>query len=377
MKANEAILKNMQINMTSLTNSNLELKNMFGQFMKMITASSSGSGTLPSNTITNPKEDLKGITTRSGNAYQGPTIPTTTSFSPKVVECETEMTKDTVPPTNNGSTKDVQPPAVQVKTLIPNSEPVVAPVAEPVVAPVSAPKPNQKPSIPNRSRLHDQKLRDKANDQKEKFFKIFQDLNFNINKMFEFARTPLNEHFSVVLLKKLPEKLRDPVWNKISLPKLSPTCMTIELADHSISHPVGVTEDVFIKVGKFHFPADFVVVDFDADPRVPLIIGRSFLKTKKALFDVYEGELTLREYSQEDLGFSDVIASGNPTPYYDPIVSTSSPTLTPFENSDFHLDEVDAFLALEDDPNLPEVDHSYYDTEGEFLLLESFLNDDL
>nr|GEV42723.1 reverse transcriptase domain-containing protein [Tanacetum cinerariifolium] len=107
MKANNAILKNMQTNMTSLINSNLELKNMFGQFMKMNTASSSGSGTLPSNIITNPKEDLKGITTRSGTAYQGPTIPTTSSSLPKVVKRETEMTKDTVPPINNGSTKDV------------------------------------------------------------------------------------------------------------------------------------------------------------------------------------------------------------------------------------------------------------------------------
>nr|GEY80750.1 reverse transcriptase domain-containing protein [Tanacetum cinerariifolium] len=126
MKANDAILKNMQTNMTSLINSNLELKNVFGQFMKMNTASSSGSGTLPSNTITNPKEDLKGITTRSGNAYQGPTISTTSS-PPKVVKRETEVTKDTVPPTNNGSTKDVQPPVVQIKTPIPNCEPVVAP----------------------------------------------------------------------------------------------------------------------------------------------------------------------------------------------------------------------------------------------------------
>nr|GFD57273.1 reverse transcriptase domain-containing protein [Tanacetum cinerariifolium] len=89
--------------MTSLTNSNLELKNMFDQFMKINTASSSSSRTLPSNTVTNPKEDLKGITTRSGNAYQGPTIPITSS-PPKVVERETEVTKDTVPPTNNGST---------------------------------------------------------------------------------------------------------------------------------------------------------------------------------------------------------------------------------------------------------------------------------
>nr|GFA89792.1 reverse transcriptase domain-containing protein [Tanacetum cinerariifolium] len=135
MKANDAILKNMQTNMTSLKNSNLELKNMFGQFMKMNTASSSGSRTLPSNTITNPKEDLKGITTRSGTAYQGPTIPTTSSSSlPKVVERGTEVTKDTMPPTNNESTKDVQPLVVQTETLVPNFEPVVALV----VAPVSA-----------------------------------------------------------------------------------------------------------------------------------------------------------------------------------------------------------------------------------------------
>ncbi|GKE37936.1 hypothetical protein Tco_1461341 [Tanacetum coccineum] len=116
MKENDAILKNMQTNITTLTNYNLELKNMFGQFMKMNNASSSGSGTLPSNTVTNPREDLKGITTRSGVAYDGPTIPTTTFSSPKVVEREPEVTKDTVPPTNNGSTEDVQPPVIQVET---------------------------------------------------------------------------------------------------------------------------------------------------------------------------------------------------------------------------------------------------------------------
>ncbi|GKE81646.1 hypothetical protein Tco_1551646 [Tanacetum coccineum] len=120
MKANDAILKNMQTNMTTLTNSTNDLKNMLGQFMKMNTASSLGSGTLPSNTITNPREDLKGITTRSGVSYKGPTIPTTSS-SPKVVEREIEVTKDTVPPTNNGGTEDVQPPFVQVETQVPNS----------------------------------------------------------------------------------------------------------------------------------------------------------------------------------------------------------------------------------------------------------------
>nr|GFC55954.1 reverse transcriptase domain-containing protein [Tanacetum cinerariifolium] len=106
-----------------------------------------------------------GAYNQGGNSYQpqGPTILTTFSSSPKVVERETEVTKDTVPPTNNGSTKDVQPLVVQIETLIPNSKLVVAPVAEPVVAPINAPKPNPKPSIPYPSRHHDQKLRDKAN----------------------------------------------------------------------------------------------------------------------------------------------------------------------------------------------------------------------
>ncbi|GJY30159.1 reverse transcriptase domain-containing protein [Tanacetum coccineum] len=178
-------------------------------------------GSLPSNTITNPKVDLKGITTRSGVAYQGPTIPTTSSSLPKVVERETEVTKDTVPPTNNGSTKDVQPPVVQVQTQVPKSEPV------------SAPMPNSKSSIPYPSRRNDERRREKANDQIEKFYKIFKDLSFEISltdalilmpkfastlkalignkeKLSEMARTPLNEHCSAVILNKLPGKLGDP-----------------------------------------------------------------------------------------------------------------------------------------------------------------------
>nr|GEW48335.1 reverse transcriptase domain-containing protein [Tanacetum cinerariifolium] len=317
-KANDAILKNMQTNMTSLTNSNLELKNMFDQFMKMNTALYLGSRTLPGNIITNPKEDLKGITTRSGTAYQGPTIPTTSSSLPLVVERDTEATNDTVHPTNDGSTEDVQHLVVQTESPILNSEPVVAPIIKPVAS-----------------------------------------------------------------------------LNKLSHPHLSPACMTLELTDRSISRPIGVAEDVFIKVGTFHFSADSVVVDFDADPRVPLILGRYFLKTGRALIDVFKGELTLRvgkeaitfnldqtsrysanynditasridvidmayeEYSQEVLDFSYVIASGNPTPYYDPIVSTTSPTLTPLGNNDFLLKEVDSFLALKDDPTSLEVNQSY------------------
>ncbi|GJW17214.1 hypothetical protein Tco_0024650, partial [Tanacetum coccineum] len=189
------------------------LTDMLSKFVNSNTASTSGSGTLPSNTITNPKVDLKGITTRSSVAYQGPTIPTTTSSPLKVVERETEVTKDTVPPTNNGSIKDVQPPVVQVKTQRPNFEPVVIFV--------SAPMPNLETSIPYPSRRNDEKRHEKANNQVEKFYKIFQDMSFEISladalilmskfastlkalignkeKLSEMARTPLNEHCSAV-----------------------------------------------------------------------------------------------------------------------------------------------------------------------------------
>ncbi|GKD79668.1 hypothetical protein Tco_1342289 [Tanacetum coccineum] len=149
------------------------LTDMLSKFVNSNTASTSGSGTLASNTITNPKVDLKGITTRSSVAYQGPKIPTTSSSPPKVVERETEVTKDTVPSTNNGSTKDVQPSVIQDQSQVPNSELAVAPV--------SAPMPNLKPSIPYPLRRNDERRHEKANDQIEKFYEIFKDLSFEIS----------------------------------------------------------------------------------------------------------------------------------------------------------------------------------------------------
>ncbi|GJY21385.1 reverse transcriptase domain-containing protein [Tanacetum coccineum] len=418
--ANDAVMRNMQNQMTNLTD-------MLSKFVNSNTASSTDSGTLPSNTITNPKEDLKGITTRSGVAYQGPTIPITSSSPPKVVERETEVTKDMVPPTNNRSAKDVQPPVVPIETQ--NSKPVVAPI--------SASKRNQKPSIPYPSRLNDQKLRKKADNQFEKFYEIFKDLSFKISfkdalllmpkfastlkalignkvKLSEMARTPLNEHCSAVIvktpvnencsaviLKKFPEKLGDPgrflipcdfpemdeclaladldasinlmplsIWKELNLPDLTKTRMILELADRTISTPTGIAEDVFVKVGTFFFPADFVVVDYIADPRVPLILERPFLRTARTLIDVHACE----EYAQEVLRFSDTSKSGNPTPTSEPIVSTSSPTLTPFGDNDFLLEETDAFLAIEDEPISSEIDDSIYDSEGDTLYLEELLS---
>nr|GEY11310.1 reverse transcriptase domain-containing protein [Tanacetum cinerariifolium] len=329
--ANDAILKNMQTNMTSLTNFNLELKNMFDQFMKMNTVSSSGSGTLRSNTITNPKEDLKGITIQSGTAYQGPRIPTTSSSFPKIVKRETEMLSSSCP---------------NALFLMP------------------------------------------------KFGPSIKSLLTNKDKLFELARTPLNEHCSAVLPKKLPEKLRDPdkflipcdflgmdeclaladlgasinlmplsVWNKLSLPELTSTLMTLELADRALI-------DVF--EGELTLLVGREAITFNLDQTSRYSANYNDMTANR--IDVID--MACEEYSQEVLGFSNVIANGNPTPYYDPIVSTSFLTLTPFGVSNFLLEEVDAFLALEDDATSPKVDHSYYDPEGDTLLLKSFLNDD-
>nr|GEV03292.1 hypothetical protein [Tanacetum cinerariifolium] len=243
--------------------------------------------TLSSNTIPNPKGEMKAVTTRSGLAYEGLLIPTNSSLE-KVVERETVEIMDKEQPNCQRSIAHIQP----------------------LVFPTSIPKPgvskNQpKPNIPYPSRLNDQKLQFK-------------------NKLFELSKVPLNENCSAMLPKKLLEKLGDPekfliscdfprmdachaladlgtsinlmplsIWKKLSLPELTPTQMTLKLADRSITRPKGVAEDVFIKVGKFHFPTDFVVVDFEADPRVPLILGRSFLRTGRALIYVYVEEITL------------------------------------------------------------------------------------
>nr|GEV21713.1 retrovirus-related Pol polyprotein from transposon 17.6 [Tanacetum cinerariifolium] len=287
------------------------------------------SGTLPSNTIPNPKGEMKAVTTCNGLAYDGPSIPSESPLE-KVDEKITEEILDKEHYNSSGSTAQVQPPVVPISIL-------------------DVPRTQSKPSIPYPSRLNDQKLREKATNQMEKFFKIFHDLHFDISfanalvfmpkfastiksllsnkhKLFKLAKVPLNKNCSAMLLKKLPEKLVDPgkflipcdfpgmnvchalaelgasinlmpllIWKKLSLPKLTPTQMTLELADRSITRPKGVAEDVFVKVGNFHFITNFVGGDFEADPRVPLILGRSFLRTDRALIDVYGEEITLRE----------------------------------------------------------------------------------
>ncbi|GJT07202.1 reverse transcriptase domain-containing protein [Tanacetum coccineum] len=137
-----------------------------------------------------------------------------------------------------------------------------------------------------------------------------------------------------------------------------------------ISTPTGIAEDVFVKVGTFLFPADFVVVDYIADPRVPLILGRPFLRTARALIDVHACE----EFAQEVLGFLNISKSGNPTPTLEPILSTSPTSLTPFEGSDFILEEIEACLTSKSIP--PGIDDADFDPKEDLLTLERLLNSD-
>ncbi|GJS81099.1 reverse transcriptase domain-containing protein [Tanacetum coccineum] len=358
----QTTIKNQQTALMSQNNAfqNTLQNNLQTMLNSFFQAQPSSSGTLPSNTIPNPKGEMKAITTRSGVAYEGPSNPTK-PFPKKVVERETEEITDEEQINFQGSTAQIPPPVIPKpipEPEIPKTLPKSTPIPEPEIPktlPKSTPIPEPeisktapKANIPYPSRRENQKNREKASYQKEKIFQMFQDLRFDISfadalflmprfaptirdllmnkeKLLELAKIPLNENCSAMLLKKLPEKLGDPgkflipcefpgmeicyaladlgasinlmplsIWKKLSLPKLSPTRMSLELANRSITYPKGLAEDFYVKVGKFHFPADFVVVNFEADPRVPLILGRSFLKIGRTLIDVYEGEITLR-----------------------------------------------------------------------------------
>ncbi|GJX99390.1 reverse transcriptase domain-containing protein [Tanacetum coccineum] len=333
---------------TSMSNQTNELKNMMASFFQMNTASSSSSGPLPSNTVANPRGDLKAITTRSGVAYNGPPIPPPFSSPPRWW----------------------------------NGNPSRCP-----------PKP--KPTIPYPSRANKQKLHEKDDNLASKFVEIFRELHFELSfadallhmpkfasmfksllnnkeKLFILVKTPVNENCSAVILKKLPEKLGDP--DKFLIPCDFPElveCLALANLGASINlMPLSIWEKLSLpKLGKFHFLADFLVVDYIVDPRVPLILGRTFLRTTRALIDVYGEELTLRvddeaitfkvgqtsrysynnfelvnridvidvsceEYAQEVLGFSDISKSGNPTPSVYPNPCYFFPSLTPFEVGD-------------------------------------------
>nr|GEY67545.1 reverse transcriptase domain-containing protein [Tanacetum cinerariifolium] len=293
-----------------MSNQTNELKNMMASFFQMNIASTSGSGSLPSNTISNSKRELKAITTRSGIVLDGPSIP-------------------------------IPPPFINLE----EDERVDETLTDHDLAEYTIKEPHH-PNIPYPSRMHKQKQQEKDEVQIHKFWQMFKQLHINITlavalilipkyhkmlkvllsnkeKLLELANTPLNENCSAVILKKLLEKFRDPrkfliscgfselkckalanlgasinlmplsVWKKLGLPELIFTRMTLEVANRAICTPTGIARDVFVLVGKFTFPADFVIVDYESDPRVPLILGKPFLRTVRALIDVHREEMIL------------------------------------------------------------------------------------
>nr|GEZ77619.1 reverse transcriptase domain-containing protein [Tanacetum cinerariifolium] len=329
-KSNEIAIKTMQNQINVLRgdftkqeenlrrNLNDDTRNILSSFFQN---QLSTSGTLPSNTIPNLKGEMKTVTNRSGLAYKGPSIPTESPLE-KIDEKNTKEILDKEHSNSSRSTAQVQPPVVPIS------------ISEPDV-----PRTQSKPTIPYPSRLNDQKLRLKATNQMEKFFQIFHDLHYDISFADALLLMP---KFASTIKSLLPNKdklfelanvchaLADlgasinlmplSIWKKLSLQELTPTRMTLELANRSITRPKGVAEVVFVKVGKFHFPIDFVVVDFEANPRVPLILGRSFLRTGRALIDVYGEKITLR-YNPK---------SSSPTLVSDDLISKSDSSKTIF-----------------------------------------------
>nr|GEU29867.1 hypothetical protein [Tanacetum cinerariifolium] len=331
---------------SDISNQTNELRNMMVSYFQMNTASSSGSGSLPSNTIPNHRADLKSITTRSGVTLAGPLVSPPPS---KEVDRETETITNQV---LTGSTNNVPPLVVH---------------PSPISTSFSTISSSKMPEV-----TKDMKLPEKLGDP-SKFlmpcdfpeldeFLALADLGASINLM------PLS------------------IWRKLSLPKLTSTQMILELADRLTTRPAGIAEDVFVKVGKFYFLTDFIVVVYVVDPQLTLRVDDEAItfkvgQTSKYSYNNVESinridviDIACEEYVQKVLGFSDNSKSGSPTPALDPIISSSSTSFTPFEGSDFILEEIETFLQTLDE--LSNLDYDYYDMEGDILYLEKLLNED-
>ncbi|GJT38859.1 reverse transcriptase domain-containing protein [Tanacetum coccineum] len=390
-KANDANMNNMQMKLDNFQRNQNDFQRVYNDsqkkqddFQKMMlsfmqsyhTNQALSSSSLPSNTIPNPRHEAKAITTSSDVTYNGSPIP------PPVVE------------------KDKEP--IEEPSFVANKA---------------------KPNLPYPLRLNKQKIREKDDILSSKFMEIFRNLHFelsfadalihmpkfasmfkkmlnNKDKLIELTKTPLNENCSAVVLKKLPEKLGDPgrfqipcdfsefdnylaladlgasinlmplsIWKKLGFLGLTETKMVLELADRIISKPTGVAENVFVKITLRNDDQSLTLKCGNAPS-----ISYNNLETLKKV-DLIDAACEI--YSQEVLGFSYSVAYNNPSPYYDPIVSTSSPTLTPFDESDFLLfEEADAFIAINDEPVLLVFNAMYYDPEGDILILEALLNND-
>ncbi|GJU28301.1 reverse transcriptase domain-containing protein [Tanacetum coccineum] len=205
-----------------------------------------------------------------------------------------------------------------------------------------------------------------------KYQKILKRLLSNKEKLLELANTPLNENCSAVILKKLPEKLGDPGkflipcgFSELKCKALADLGASINLMPLSICTLVGIARDVFVSVRKFTFPADFVIVDYESDPRVPLFLGRPFLRTARALIDVHGEEMILHLFATNHPSSNPTSSLTSHTDLTSPEVNDDifdpegdiienflllPPTLTSFEESDLIWEEFEAYLASDSFP---------------------------
>nr|GEV46944.1 reverse transcriptase domain-containing protein [Tanacetum cinerariifolium] len=300
----------------------VEENQMMNFIQNLYNNKSLSSSSLSSNTIPNPRNKAKVITTRSGISYDRPPIP------PSEMEKEPEATKDTELP----STEDIQPPSVQDHEK--EKEPIEMKTFHLVLK-----KLPEKLGDPGRFLIH-------CNFSEFDNCLALADLGASINLM------PLS------------------IWKKLRLPTLNDTKMVLELADRTISKPTGVAENVFVKVGKFYFPGDFVVLDFIADPRVPLILGRHFLSTAHAIINVHEREIILRQDKQSlTLQYGDT-----PSIKKYKFESLNKIDFIDAGESDFYSEKIEDFL---NDDSIPiGVENSVFNIEEDILYLESLLSED-
>ncbi|GJR59581.1 reverse transcriptase domain-containing protein [Tanacetum coccineum] len=272
-KANDAVLRNMQNQGQGLQNQMTNLTEMLSKFITSNTIVFKFRNS-SSQTVTNPREHVNAITTRSGKTCEGPStplVPTPVVSTPlKEPEQNPETSMDKVQKPSSENTAQVPPPEDHDFIFIE----IPKPKAKKTVSEPNSPEPDSyQPKLPYPERMKVRE-KDKPSAQQSRFMKLFKQLP-SINL--------------------LPHS----IYKQLGLGALKPTRMTLELANRSVTHPMGIAEDVVVRVDGFTFLADFVVVNFEPDPRVPIILGRPFLRTAKALIDLYEEKLTLRVGSDE------------------------------------------------------------------------------
>ncbi|GJS99354.1 reverse transcriptase domain-containing protein [Tanacetum coccineum] len=362
-KANDAVLKNVQnqgqILQNQMANVTSLLTNLCNNFKD--SASTSNSGTLPSQTVTNPRQQINAITTRSGKTLEEPSTPLVptpvVSIPQKEPEQNPETSTEKVQNPNLENTAQVPPPEEEESIFMEIPKPKAKKTVNVEIQDLNSPRPiPSKLPYPERMKVREN---DKPSAQHSRFLKMFKQLRLEIGlkdalvempkfnkwlssllrnkeKLEEIAITTVNSECSAIIMNKVPEKLEDPgkflipcalqeldrtsaladsrasinllpysIYKKLGLEALTPTRMTLELANHSITHPMGIAEDVVVRVDCFTFLADFVVVNFEPDPRVPIILRRPFLRTAKALIDLYEETLTLRVGKEELVYYAD------------------------------------------------------------------------